>query len=45
MKQKIKWSVPVTRDLDMKVEKAVKDGRYVSKSELVRAGVRRLLEK
>ena len=37
------WCIPVTRDLDKRVEDAVKAGRFISKSELVRAGVRRLL--
>jgi len=43
--KKTKWCVPVTRNLDSKVEKAVEEGQFISKSELVRTGVRRLLEK
>jgi len=40
-----RWNIPVTRELDAIVETAVKTGRYTTKSELVRTGVRRLLEK
>ena len=37
------WNIPVTRALDEAVEKAVKADMHVSKSDLVRDAVRRLL--
>jgi len=37
------WNIPVTRTLDEAVEKAVKVDMHVSKSDLVRDAVRRLL--
>jgi Arc/MetJ-type ribon-helix-helix transcriptional regulator len=37
------WNIPVTRTLDEAVEKAVKADMHVSKSDLVRDAVRRLL--
>jgi len=43
MDKHTRWNIPVTRELDTQVERAVKAGRYISKSELVRTGVRRLL--
>jgi Arc/MetJ-type ribon-helix-helix transcriptional regulator len=40
----VPWNIPAPRDLDEAVEEAVKKGLYVSKSELVRDAVRRLLK-
>ena len=37
------WNIPVPRALDQAVEEAVKRGMHVSKSDLVRDAVRRLL--
>ena len=37
------WNIPVPKALDEAVEKAVKTDMYVSKSDLVRDAVRRLL--
>lgn len=37
------WNIPVTPELDAKVELAVKNGMFTTKSELVRTAVRRLL--
>ncbi len=38
------WNIPVPKALDEAVEKAVKTDLYISKSDLVRDAVRRLLE-
>ncbi|MEM2440534.1 MAG: hypothetical protein QXK93_06975 [Candidatus Bathyarchaeia archaeon] len=38
------WNIPVPRALDEAVEKAVKIDLHISKSDLVRDAVRRLLE-
>jgi len=40
----VNWSIPVTREMDDKVEAAVLSDSHVSKSELVRDAVRRLLD-
>jgi len=38
------WSIPVTKEMDEQVERAVEFDSHVSKSELVRDAVRRLLD-
>jgi len=38
------WNIPVTKALNSAVESAVKTTYYVSKSDLVRDAVRRLLK-
>lgn len=37
------WNIPAPPELDKRVEKAVADGKYASKAELIRDAVRRLL--
>jgi putative addiction module CopG family antidote len=41
----VNWNVVVSKDFDRQVEEAVNQGIRASKSELIRDGVRRLLEK
>ena len=41
---KIKWSIPVTKNLDDALEKAVQCDSHSSKSEFVRDAVRRRLD-
>jgi Arc/MetJ-type ribon-helix-helix transcriptional regulator len=43
-KRTVNWNIPVPRDLDQRVEKAVSMNSHITKSELVRDAVRRLLE-
>ena len=38
------WNIPVTEELDNRVEEAVKKNSHVSKAELIRDATRRLLE-
>jgi len=38
------WNIPVTKTLDQAVEEAVKVDMHVSKSDLIRDAVRRLLK-
>ena len=38
------WSIPVPRALDALVEEAVRRGIYMTKSDLIRDAVRRLLD-
>jgi Arc/MetJ-type ribon-helix-helix transcriptional regulator len=38
------WNIPVPEPLDMAVENAIKRDMHISKSDLVRDAVRRLLE-
>jgi Arc/MetJ-type ribon-helix-helix transcriptional regulator len=38
------WNIPVPAPLDMAVENAIKRDMHISKSDLVRDAVRRLLE-
>jgi len=40
----IYWNIPVTKPLDEAVKEALKRNMHVSKSDLVRDAVRRLLE-
>jgi Arc/MetJ-type ribon-helix-helix transcriptional regulator len=44
-KEKRHWNVPVSAEMDDRVEKAVLEDSHVSKSELVRDAVRRFLDK
>ena len=39
------WNIPVTKTLDEAVEEAVRQDMHVSKSDLIRDAVRRLLQK
>ena len=43
-KRFVNWNIPVTRELDTRVEDAVGSDTHISKSELVRDAVRRLLK-
>jgi Arc/MetJ-type ribon-helix-helix transcriptional regulator len=43
-KDVVNWCIPVTRQMDVQVEQAVASDSHVSKSELVRDAVRRLLD-
>jgi Arc/MetJ-type ribon-helix-helix transcriptional regulator len=38
------WNIPIPKSLDRAVEKAVEAGKYSTKSDLVRDGVRRILK-
>lgn len=38
------WNIPVTKTLDLAVEKAVRQDTHVSKSDLVRDAVRQFLK-
>jgi Arc/MetJ-type ribon-helix-helix transcriptional regulator len=42
-KKVVRWNIPVTKEMDERVEKAVLEDSHVSKSELIRDAVRRLL--
>jgi len=41
----VNWNIPVSISLDQAVEQAVKEGSFLTKSELIRTSVRNQLEK